>query len=317
MIGKRKVVIVGAGHVGSHVAMALCFQGSCDEIVLIDRDAEKARSQSMDVADACLFLPATVQVRAGSYEDCGDADIVVNAVGMPRKPGQTRLDLLDDSVRMSADVAEHLKASGFGGILISITNPADIIGAYLLRKLNLPRERCFSTGTSLDTARLRRTVSELAGIDRKSVQACVLGEHGNSSVVSFATMRLGGLDWREMAERFPGEAPLLREETVLERTREIGNEIISGKGSTEFGIGAACADIIRVIFHDEKRAVPLSVWLDGEYGVHGLACGVPCVLGRSGIERILELPMSEKEKEAFAHSCETIRSYLERAAQIG
>ena len=155
MLGKRKVVIIGAGHVGSHVAMALCFQGTCDEIAFIDIDREKAVANCYDVADACLFLGSTTKIKVGDYEDCRDADIIVNSIGMPRKPGQTRLDMLDDSIRMLKDVVENLKPIDFKGIFVSITNPADVIANYARIHLGLPRERCFSTGTSLDTARLK------------------------------------------------------------------------------------------------------------------------------------------------------------------
>lgn len=165
--------------------MALCFQGTVDEIVLIDKDADKATANEYDIADACLFLGSTTKVRAGNYSNCRDAQIIVNSIGMPRKPGQTRLDMLDDSIVMLKDVIENLKPLDYKGIIVSITNPADVIGNYLRMHLGLPRERCFSTGTSLDTARLKRTVSELANIDRKSVTACSVGEHGDSSFIPF------------------------------------------------------------------------------------------------------------------------------------
>lgn len=316
MLDKRKVVIIGAGHVGSHVAMALCFQGTCDEIVFIDKDHEKAISNCYDVADACLFLGTTTTISVGDYNDCKDADIIVISIGMPRKPGQTRLEMLDDSVVMLKDVVENLKPIDFKGIIVSITNPADIIADYARKHLGLPRERCFSTGTSLDTARLKRTVSELAGIDRRSVTTCAIGEHGDSSFVPFSSLTLGGKNYKELQEANPEKYGSLTEEYVLERTRYIGYDIINGKGSTEFGIGAACADICKAIFHDEKRVIPASVLLDGEYGMHDVACGVPCVIGRNGIEDIIELPLNDKEKEQLKYTCRVIRENIERAEKI-
>lgn len=316
MLDKRKVVIIGAGHVGSHVAMALCFQGTCDEIVFIDTDREKAVSNCYDVADACLFLGSTTKISVGDYEDCRDADIIVISIGMPRKPGQTRLEMLDDSVIMLKDVVEKLKPIDYKGIIVSITNPADIIADYARKHLGLPRERCFSTGTSLDTARLKRTVSELSGIDRRSVTTCAIGEHGDSSFVPFSTMTLGGKNYKELQESKPEKYSKLTEDFVLERTRYIGYDIINGKGSTEFGIGAACADICKAIFHDEKRVIPASVLLDGEYGMHDVACGVPCVIGRNGIEDIIELPLNDKEREQLEYTCSVIRENIARAEKI-
>lgn len=313
MFSKRKVVIIGAGHVGSHVAMALCFQGTCDEIVFIDKNKEKAVSNCYDVADACLFLGSTTKIKVGDYNDCKDADIIVNSIGMPRKSGQTRLEMLDDSIIMLKDVIENLKPIDFKGIIISITNPADVIGHYLREHLNLPRERCFSTGTSLDTARLKRMVSELADIDRKSVTTCAIGEHGDSSFVPFSTLTLGGKHYKGLQQEKGEKYDKLTKEYVLERTRYIGYDIINGKGSTEFGIGAACADICKAIYHDEKRVIPASVLLDGEYGKHGVSCGVPCVIGANGIEDIIELPLNDKEKEQLDYTCSVIKENIDRA----
>lgn len=315
MLNKRKVVIIGAGHVGSHTAMALCFQGSCDEIVLIDTDKDKAAANCLDIADACLFLGSTTKLYVGDYSDCRDADIIVVSVGTPRKPGQTRLDVLDDSIVMIKDVVENLQPIDYKGIIVSITNPADIIGNYLREHLGLSRERCFSTGTSLDTARLKRTVEELSGIDRKSVSAISLGEHGNSSFVPFSSMAIGAKPY----DRLRGakdKYSALDEEKILERTRSIGNDIIDGKGSTEFGIGAACADLIKAIFHDEKRVIPASVQLCGEYGMHGVACGVPCVMGRNGIEDIIELELNDDEKRQMEYTCNVIKENIARAERL-
>ena len=314
MLNKRKVVIIGAGHVGSHTAMALCFNGTCDEIVFIDRDRDKALANCSDIADACLFLGSVTKIKVGDYSDCADADIIVISVGMPRKPGQTRLDVLDDSIIMIRDVVENLKPVDYKGIIISITNPADIIGNYLREHLSLPRERCFSTGTSLDTARLRRTVEELANIDRRSVNAVSMGEHGNSSFIPFSSMTIGGKDYRELSQK--EKYSMLDEDKILERTRNIGNDIIEGKGSTEFGIGAACADIIKAIYHDEKRVIPASVLLEGEYGINGIPCGVPCVIGRSGIEDIIELPLNDSERAQLEATCRVISENITRAENL-
>ena len=313
---KRKVVIIGAGHVGSHTAMALCFQGTVDEIALIDIDADKAKANMLDVSDACLFLGSTTKVKVGNYSDCSDAQIIVVSIGMPRKPGQRRLEMLDDSIVMLKQVIENLKPLDYKGIIISITNPADIIGYYLREKLGIPRERCFSTGTSLDTARLKRTVSELASIDRKSVTTCAIGEHGDSSFVPFSSLTLGGRNYAELRNHKPEKYGELTEEYIVGRTRNIGHEIIDGKGSTEFGIAAACADIIKAIYHDEKRVIPASVLLCGEYGQSEVACGVPCVIGKNGIEDIIELDLDEKEKEQMEYTCSVIKYYIKRANSI-
>lgn len=316
MIQNRKVVIIGAGHVGSHCAMALAFQGTCDEIVLLDKDTDKAYANAQDIGDACLFTQSLTKIKVGTYADCKDADILVISVGQPRKPGQTRLDLLDDSIVMLQDVCENLKPLDYQGIVITITNPADVIADYARKALGLPRERCFSTGTALDTARLKRTMEELAGVGRNSVTTFSLGEHGNSSIIPFSSTTIGGLDYRALKRKNPQRYAQLEETLILSRTREIGNEIIEGKGSTEFGIGAALADMAKAILHDEKRIMPASVLLQGEYDQQGVHAGVPCIIGRNGVESVIELPLHADEKKQFEETCNVIRTYIARAERI-
>ena len=307
MHNRGKVAIIGAGHVGSHCAMALAFLGACGEIVLVDKDRQKAEAQAMDVADALSFPPSSVNVRAGIYSDCRDADIVVIAIGEPRQPGQTRLDLLGNSVKMLHGLIADLKPVGISGIVITITNPADIVADYVRRGLGFDRKRVFGTGTLLDTARLIRTLSEKTGLSRASVSAVCMGEHGDSSVIPFSQVRIGG-------RRFESFENLDREE-ILKRTRAIGMEIICGKNSTEFGIGQALSVLCRCILNDEKQVLPLSVLLEGEYSQRGVHCGVPCVVGRDGIESILELPLTEQELSDLAFSCDVIRKHIDLAQQ--
>lgn len=303
-----KIAIVGAGHVGSHVARALAAGGVCDEIVLIDKLPEKASAQAMDIADTLSFPPSDLIVRAGDYADCADADITVVAIGKAREPGQTRLDLLGDSVRMAHELAGRLRASGIGPLLISITNPCDIIAGCLRQLLGLDRLRAFGTGTLLDTARLIRTLSEQTGAPRGDIEAWVLGEHGDSSMIPFSALRIGG----KAALDTPGFDP----DHALERTHGIGMDIIEGKGSTEFGIGQATAWLCRTILTDAGAVLPLSVGLEGEYGLRGIHCGVPCVVGCRGIERIIELPMMAQEREALLATAAVLEKHTRLADQI-
>ena len=316
MFQQRKVVIIGAGHVGSHCALSLAMRGTVDEIVFIDINQEKARSHALDIADAALFMGTAVKIRVGDYTDCHDASLIVLSIGMPRKPGQTRLDMLGDSIRMLQDVIRHLKPVHFEGILITITNPADIIAYYTRKHLGLSRKRCFSTGTSLDTARLRRTIGKWAGVDPRSVSAFALGEHGNSAMIPFSAVTIGGKKYTQLCEEAPDRDVGLSSRMILEQTRQIGNTIIDGKGSTEFGIGLTLADMVQAIFHDERRILPASVWLEGEYAQQGVQAGVPCILGREGIEEIVQLPLTQEEQEAFNASCAIIRQHMDLADQI-
>lgn len=303
-----KIAIVGAGHVGSHCAMALAWGEVCGQVVLIDKDERKAQAQAMDVADALSFPAKAASVRAGTYQDCSDADIVVVAIGEPRLPGQTRLDLLGSSVRMLRDLLVDLRPLNLGGIVVTITNPADIVADYVRKGLGLPRSRAFGTGTLLDTARLLRILSERTGRSRLDISAVAMGEHGDSSVVPFSQVRIGG----SPISAFPG----LDRAEILERTHSTGMDIINWKLSTEFGIGQALSALCGTILRDEKRVLPLSASLEGEYGQRGVHCGVPCLVGRGGIERVVELELEEGELSRLDASCAIIRQHIGKAREL-
>ncbi len=312
----RKIVIIGAGHVGSHCAFSLITQGDASEIVFIDIDQPKAAAQASDIADAACLMPHPIPVRSGDYEDCRNAAIVVIAAGVPRKPSQTRLDTMGDSVQVMKEIAGPLKNSGFQGILICISNPADVIADYMRKQTGWPKHRVFSTGTSLDTARLKRVFQEATGIDARSIQCLSMGEHGDSSMIPFSHVSIGGKPLFELMKEKPDHYGKLDLEHVLHRTRMIGMDIINGKNSTEFGIGSVLADIVKAIFHNEHRILPVSVLLEGEYGQTGLHVGVPAVIGKNGIHEIIELHLTNEEQKLFEASCNVIRQYIALAAEV-
>ncbi len=303
-----KIAVLGAGHVGSHVARALAALQAANEIVLIDLLPEKAQAQVLDIMDALSFLDTDVTVRAGTHADCRDADITIVAIGKAREPGQTRLDLLKDSVLMSAALARQLGDKGVGGLMISITNPCDIIADVLRQLLGLERFRAFGTGTLLDTARLKGILSRQTGAPRRDIRAYVLGEHGDSSMIPCSCITIGGL----CALNAPG----FDAEEALTRTRMSGMDIINGKGSTEFGIGQVTALLCRAILSGEETELPLSVHLEGEYGLSGINCGVPCAIGRRGIERIVQLPLTQQERDALYASAAVLQKHTRLAEEL-
>lgn len=338
MIRSRKVTILGNGHVGSHCAYALAMQSVCEEIVTVDVNGEKNTANAYDVCDGISFFPNRAVVRAGSFADCEDADVIVVSIGQPREPGQTRLDVLDVSIRMLRKMLAELAKLTLPEdvVIITITNPADVIAFCTREALGLPRTRVFSTGTSLDTARMKRALSEFLELDPRSLTAFCLGEHGESSMIPFSSLTAGGRHWREfIADRPAYYLEKLRtlkpeqygsleqdglyaaiEEYILDRTHAIGNIIIDGKGSTEFGIGTALADMVKAVVHDEHRVLPASVLLEGEYGNSGMHNGVPCVIGAKGIEQIVPLRLTAEEQAAFDRSCETMATHIRRVETI-
>lgn len=309
----RKIVIIGAGHVGSLCGFSLMLRGEVDELVYIDIDRKKALCQALDLADACAWLPHRAVVRTGDYSDCADADIVVLSVGVPRKPGQTRLDLFDDSLRTAQSVVEELNQSGFGGIFISITNPAEIVCDFVRKRIGLPKNRIFSTGTALDTARLRQVLSAQLCVAPASIQAFVLGEHGDSQMVPLSHISIGGRLLPNLMREQPDTYGKLDMSSVIATARQKGTDIIEGKGATEFGIGYTLSEIVSAIFHDSRRILPVSPLLEGEYGQYDIHAGVPCIIGKNGIEEIVELKLTPEEKHQFDHSCDVIRAFIQKA----
>lgn len=314
----RKVIIIGAGHVGSHAGYALASQGLTEQIVYIDIEEEKAKAQALDIYDSTVYLPHHVDVKAGDYADAANADLMVIAAGpLPDMgKGQTRMDTLAQTIACIKDVVENIKQSGFQGIILSISNPADVVAHYIQNQLNYPWERIISTSTTLDSARLRRAISEAIGIDQKSIYAYALGEHGESQMVPWSTVTIAGKPILELIKEKPEKYGDLDLKKVAAEGKMGGWHILGGKGSTEFGIGAAIAEVTRTIFADEKRVLPVSVLLQGEYGQQDVYASVPAVLGINGVEEIIELHMTDAEKEEFNASCRAMKENYELALTL-
>ncbi|MGD9566931.1 MAG: L-lactate dehydrogenase [Sedimentibacter sp.] len=314
----RKVVIIGAGHVGSHAGYALASQGLAEQIVYIDIDEEKAKAQALDIYDSTVYLPHHVNVKTGNYIDATDADLMIIAAGpLPdMSKGQTRMDTLAQTIAIIKHVAENIKKSGFQGIILSISNPADVVAHYLQNKLNYPSSRIISTSTTLDSARLRRAISQATGIDQKSIYAYALGEHGESQMVPWSTVTIAGKPIIELIKEKPEKYGNLDLKAIAAEGKAGGWHILGGKGSTEFGIGASIAEVTRAIFADEKRVLPVSVLLNGEFGQYDVYASVPVVLGINGVEEIIELHLTPKEKEEFNASCKEMKKNYEVALRL-
>ena len=305
---KRKIAIIGAGHVGSHAGYSLISQGLAEEIVYIDIDQKKASAQALDLSDATKYLPSKTNVYAGDYSDTADAQLLIVAAGpLPDiSKGQTRMDTLRQTITIMKEVTESIRMSGFAGIILNISNPADVITHYIQHQLNWPAKRILSTSTTLDSARLCRALAEATGVDQKSICAYALGEHGESQMVAWSAVTLGGKPLTQLQKERPGTYGKLDLDAIANEGRAGGWKILGGKGSTEFGIAASIAEVVRAIFHDENRILPVSVLLDGEYGQHDVYASVPAVLNKDGIADIIELDLTSEEQEKFDASCKTM-----------
>lgn len=302
-IKTRKIAIIGAGHVGSHAGYSLASQGLAENIIYIDIDKKKAFSQALDIFDSIVYLPHRIIVKDGDYSDIDDADIMVICAGPLPNMYQTRMDTLGDTVAVMKDIISNIKKTKFAGIIINISNPADVITHYIQNQLNYDYKKIISTSTTLDSARLRRAISEEINIDQKSIYAYSLGEHGESQMVAWSTVTIAGKPLLELIKEKPEKYGKLDLNKIAEKGKKGGWEVLGGKGSTEFGIGTSLSEVVKAIICNEHRVLPVSVYLNGEYGQKDVYASVPAVLGKDGVEEIIELNMTEEEKKLFDNSC--------------
>ena len=311
----RKVGVIGLGHVGAHVAYSLAVQGIADELVLVDMKEQKLASEVQDLRDAAAYLPHRVTVNPGDFADLGDCDVIVNSVGkIELLETHDRLTEMDFTIAAVRGYVDKIKASGFHGVLINITNPCDIVTRELAMGLGLPKGRVFGTGTGLDTSRLLSALNRQTGIDHKSITAYMLGEHGALQFAPWSCVSFRGMPLDELAktdEKFRFDRDALQKESIGG-----GWVTYAGKQCTEYGICTTAARMVHIVLHDEKAIMPASMELDGEYGETGLFAGVPCLIGKNGVEQIIELPLTDEEKAKFHDCCEGIRKNMEHLKDI-
>lgn len=318
-LNKRKIGIIGVGHVGSHGGYSLISQGLVEELVYIDVDKEKAVAQALDLQDSSTYLGRRVKVYAGNYSDIKDADILIVAAGpLPdMAAGQTdRQQTLGATVAILKDIIPQIKASGFNGIIVNISNPADVVTHYLQEKLNWNPKRILSTSTTLDSSRVRRAIAEETGYDQHSIYAYALGEHGESQFVPWSNVTVGGKPILELIKEQPERFGKLNLDEIASRAKKAGWIILGGKGSTEFGIGASIANVVQAIFGGEDRILPVSTLLQGQYGQSGVYASVPCRVNNEGIAEVIELKLTAEEQAKFAQSCRTMDENYQKALSL-
>ena len=309
---KDKVVIVGAGAVGSSIAFDLCIQGLCDEIVLIDINYDKAWTEAADIQQGAAYQHSNVKIHAGTYEECGDADIVIITAAAPYIDGQRRLDMVDSAAKIIKSIVPQIMDSGFDGYFIVVTNPVDVM-AYLVYQISkLPPNQVIGTGTSLDSARLRLALADFLQIDIKSIQAYTMGEHGDSQFIPWSNVYIGSKSFADILADNKARLGEVDLDQFLRDVKEAAFKVGHLKRTTNFAIAAAVAKIIAIIFNDENTIIPVSTLLNGEFGEHDVFIGVPVILNRQGVKEIVEIRLSQKELECFKKSIATIKDYNKR-----
>jgi L-lactate dehydrogenase len=305
-----RVAIVGAGNVGATAAYALLLNGAAAEIVLIDVNRERAEGEAMDLNHAMPFT-APARVWAGDYADCATAQIVLIAGGTSQRPGETRLDLLKRNAAIFQQIVPAVVAQTREAILLIATNPVDVLTYVTWKASGLPASRVIGSGTILDTARFRYLLSQHLGVDPRSVHAFIVGEHGDSQVATWSLANIAGMKLEEFCQLNGCTLDLERREEITQSTQRAAYEIIRRKGATYYAVASGLARIIDAIVRDENSVLSVSSRIEGLYGLPEVCLSVPSVVNRNGIERVLQLPLSESEQRGLENSARVIREAID------
>jgi L-lactate dehydrogenase len=298
---RSTVSVVGAGHVGAAVANALVLLRVCDQVVLHDRDPVIAEGEAWDIADTVPLLSEMVVTPAAGYADLAGSDVVVITAGVTLGPGQTRLDLLSANADTIAGIIGELDRVCPEAVLILATNPVDVLTRIAMETSARPAHLILGCGTVLDGARLRHRLGELLDVERESVHAYVIGEHGDSSFPVWSSASVGGIRLEQFGLPEGRSWPQVKDD-LADMTRRRGRSIHDRKGFTSYGIAAAVARIVRAVTRNERRIFMVSALAAQEYGIGPVVLGLPCVIGAAGVDRQLLLTLSAEENQMLQRS---------------
>lgn len=304
-----KVAIIGAGSVGSSIAFSMAIQQLCTELVLIDVNKDKARGEVLDISHGLPFL-GQMDIYAGDYEDVKDCDLIIMTAGIPRKPGETRLDLAKKNVVLAKTITESIMKHYNGGNILVISNPCDVITYMVAKWSKLPHNRVISSGTVLDSARFRTILSQKLDVDVRNVHGYIIGEHGDSQLPAWSATNIAGLSVEDYAKSIGMKFTDADRQEIFEKTKTAGAEVIKLKGATFNGIAVSVSTIAKSLLKNENTIRTVGCVLDGQYGLKDVVTNVPCILSADGIERVLELDLSAVEREGLVKSTEAVRAIL-------
>ena len=302
---KGKIVLVGTGFVGMSMAYSMLNRGGISELVLIDIDKDKTIGEEMDLSHGLPYAPQKMIIKAGDYNECKDAQIVVITAGVAQKPGQTRLELAEVNAKIVKGITESIMESGFNGIIIVASNPVDLMTYVVSKVSGLPKNQVIGSGTVLDTARLRYTVGQYLRISSKNVHAYIMGEHGDSSFVPWEHCYIGCKKIIDVMK--DNHHPMNKLEKIHEEVVNAAYEIIEKKKATYYGIGMALNRLVRAILDDENSILTVSTYLDNEYGQDDIYIGIPAIINKNGVRELVNLELNEKDQEKLDNSCKVIK----------
>ena len=305
-VNSRKVAVIGCGFVGSSSAFALMQSGLFSEMVLIYADTKRAEGEAMDISHGISFA-RPMQIYAGNYDDITDAAIIVITAGANQKPDETRLDLIKKNAAIMKSIVGEIKKRDFGGILLIVANPVDILTLIALKESGYPSNRVIGSGTVLDTGRFKYLLGEHLDVDSRSVHAFIIGEHGDSELAAWSNARIGGLkvnDFCELRGHFNHEQSMKK---IFENVRNSAYEIIERKHATYYGIAMAVKRICEAIVRNEKSILPVSSLMTGEYGLNDVVLSIPAVVDETGVQKVIPIELNDEELTKLKDSANILK----------
>ncbi|MBN2425016.1 MAG: L-lactate dehydrogenase [Calditrichaceae bacterium] len=306
----NKVLVVGAGAVGSTFCYALAQSGLANEIVLIDKNMNLARGQALDLVHGQPFFP-NVDIRTGTPADYKDASVIVITAGAAQKPGETRLQLLQKNTAIMISIVDEINGQNSQAVLLIVSNPVDILTHVALKHSGWPKGRIIGSGTVLDSARLRHLLSRHCSVDVHNTHAYILGEHGDSEFAAWSMTNIAGIPIRAFCASCGRCADWKKELDDIETAvRKSAYHIIDYKGATCFGVGMALVRIVSAILRKQRSVLTVSTYLDGEFGLSGLCLSVPAIVTENGAEKIMNINLTTEEMQALNRSAEILKESM-------
>ena len=304
-----KVAIIGAGMVGAASAYALTIRHTAHDIVLIDKNEQRAQGEAMDL-NHCLALAQPMDISSGGYETCRDADVVVITAGAAQKPGETRLDLTRKNVGVVKSIVADVMAHNSNPLFLVVSNPVDVLSYVVFRESGLPAHRVIGSGTLLDSSRFRFLLSDHCGLDPRSIHAYVAGEHGDSEVLLWSQVHVAGVRLNEYCPVCTRECTPDFRNSIQDQVRRAAYEIIALKGATYWAIGLVVQRIVAALESDQKSVLTVSTLADGQYGIRDVYLSLPSVIGRDGVGQVIAGPLGDDETSALQKSAEVLNENL-------
>lgn len=309
---QNKAAVIGCGFVGSTCAYSLMQSKLFSELTLIDVDTDRAEGEALDISHGVPYY-SPMSIKAGTYDDLADANVVVIAAGANQQPGETRLDLVHKNVAIFKSIVPEIKSSGFSGIIVVVSNPVDVLTQVTIELSGLPHQQVIGSGTVLDSARLKFAIGQKLGVDPRHVHASVIGEHGDSELVAWSLANVSGVSASRFFELRGIKNVKHEQELIEDEVRNSAYEIIKRKHATYFGIAPSVARICEAIVRDEKSVLTVSNWRDEIEGVHDVTMSLPAIIGAKGAEFRVPLELNDDESARLRASARTLRETLDEA----